>query len=97
MQYRVDADGIEEIASQIRIKHNEILSTITALRSLNSSLDSFWDGKSQKQFEASFGNWLVQLDQFSEKLESVNQYLVTFVAARRLLEDDATGKAGIIS
>jgi WXG100 family type VII secretion target len=93
MQYRVDTESIEQVAGQVQQKHQEILGTITELRSLNSSLDGYWDGEAQQAFEASFGDWLVQLEQFSETLESVQQYLVRYVAARRELEEQAASAA----
>ncbi len=93
MQYRVDTDAVEQVAGQVQQKHQEILGTISELRSLNGTLDSAWDGEAQQAFEASFGDWLVQLEQFSETLESVNQYLVRYVAARRELEEQATSAA----
>ena len=93
MQYRVDTEAVEQVAGQVQQKHQEILGTITELRSLNSTLDGAWDGEAQQAFEASFGDWLVQLEQFSETLESVNQYLVRYVAARRELEEQAAAAA----
>ena len=93
MQYRVDTEAVEQTAGQVQQKHDQILSTITELRSLNSALDGYWDGEAQQAFEASFGDWLVQLEQFSETLESVQQYLVQYVAARRELEEQAAGAA----
>ena len=93
MQYRVDTEAVEQVAGQVQQKHQEILGTISELRSLNGTLDSAWDGEAQQAFEGSFGDWLVQLEQFSETLESVQQYLVRYVAARRELEEQAASAA----
>ena len=93
MQYRVDTESVEQVAGQVQQKHQEILGTISELRSLNGTLDGAWDGEAQQAFEASFGDWLVQLEQFSETLESVNQYLVRYVGARRELEEQAAAAA----
>jgi WXG100 family type VII secretion target len=93
MQYRVDTEAVEQVAGQVQQKHQEILGIITELRSLNSTLDSSWDGQAQQAFEAAFGDWLVQLEQFSETLESVNQYLVRYAAGREEFDEAAAGAA----
>mgnify|MGYP006286226337 CR=1 FL=1 len=93
MQYRVDADAIEGLANRVQQKHNEILGIIGELRTINSALDAAWDGEASMAFEAEFGDWLVQLEQFSETLESVYQYLMQYVESRRELDSQAASAA----
>ena len=93
MQYRVDHEQVEGLAKRIQQEHNDILQDISDLRNINNDLNAAWDGESQMQFEASFGDWLMKLEQFSETLESVYQYLITFVEARRELEEQARSAA----
>jgi len=98
MEYRINCEAIEGVAGKIQQKHEDILSIITELRALNEELDGYWDGESQIEFEARFGDWLGQLEQFSGTLESVHQFLVGFVNARREFEEQArqaaAGSAG---
>jgi WXG100 family type VII secretion target len=94
MEYRMNLEGIEGVAGRIQQKHSDIQSIITELRSLNGELDGYWDGEAQLEFEARFGDWVAQLEQFSGTLESVHQYLVTLVQARRDFEEQARAAAG---
>ncbi len=94
MQYKVDTEVVDQVAGQVQQKHQEILGTISELRSLNSSLESSWTGEAQQAFEAHFGDWLVKLEQFSETLEAVQQYLVQYAEARRELDRQASAAAG---
>jgi WXG100 family type VII secretion target len=89
----MNLEGIESVASKIQQKHSDILNSITELRAVNNELDGYWDGEAQLEFEARFGDWLVQLEQFSETLESVHKYLVTLVQARREFEEQARNAA----
>ena len=93
MEYRMNLEAIEGVAGKIQQKHSDILGIISELRSLNSELDGSWDGEAQMEFEARFGDWLTQLEQFSETIESVHQYLVTLVQARRDFEEQARAAA----
>lgn len=93
MEYRVNTEGIEGVAGKIQQKHQDILAIISELHALNDELDGYWDGEAQMQFEASFGDWIVRLEQFSETLDSVQQYLVSFVQARLELEEQARNAA----
>lgn len=93
MRYVMDLPEIESIAGAIRQKHEEILGIISELRGLNEQLDAAWDGEAQLEFEARFGDWIGQLEQFSSTLETVNQYLVTLSQARLDFEDQARNAA----
>lgn len=93
MQYRVDTDAVEQIAGQVQQKHQEVLGIITELRSLNGNLESSWDGQAQQAFEAAFGDWLNQLEQFSETLEAVHQYLIQYAAGREEFDEQAAAAA----
>lgn len=92
-EYRMNLEGIEGVAGRIQQKHSDVLGIIGELRALNNELDGYWDGEAQMEFEARFGDWLVQLEQFSETLESVHQYLVTLVQARQDFEEQARNAA----
>lgn len=93
MEYRMNLEAIEGIAGRIQQKHSDILGIVSELRSLNSELDGAWDGEAQMEFEARFGDWLIQLEQFTDTMESVHQYLVTLVQARRDFEEQARAAA----
>lgn len=93
MEYRVNTEAIEGIAGRVQQKHQDILGVISELRALNDELDGSWDGEAQMEFEARFGDWLSQLEQFSETLESVQQFLTSFVQARLDLEEQARSAA----
>jgi WXG100 family type VII secretion target len=89
MEYRVNTEAIEEISNQIQQKHQDILGTIGELRGLNDGLDAAWDGVAQQSFEASFGDWIIRLEQFSETLESVKQFLDAYILERIELDEIA--------
>lgn len=91
--YVMNLEGIEGVAGRIQQKHSDIESIISELRALNSELDGYWDGEAQMEFEARFGDWIVQLEQFLNTLDSVHQYLVTLVQARRDFEEQARAAA----
>jgi WXG100 family type VII secretion target len=93
MRYENDTEAIDAIAAKIKQKHEDILATITELRALNDDLNAAWTGESQVEFEARFGDWIGQLEQFSGTLESVNQFLVSFVQARLDFEEQARNAA----
>ncbi len=93
MEYRMNLEGIEGVAGRIQQKHSDVLGIISELRALNNELDGYWDGEAQLEFEARFGDWMIQIEQFSETLESVNQFLVTLVLARRDFEEQARNAA----
>ena len=93
MQYRVDTDAVEQVAGQVQQKHQDILGTIAELRSLNSTLDDSWDGEAQRAFETTFGDWLQELEQFSNTLEAVQQFLTRYVADRLELDSTYSGAA----
>lgn len=93
MQYRVDHEQIESLARRVQQEHEDIRQDINDLRRLNQQLDSAWDGEAQMAFEERFGNWLRELEQFAETLESVYQYLMQFVESRRELEEQARSAA----
>jgi WXG100 family type VII secretion target len=93
MEYRINTEAIEGISGKIRQKHEDIYGIISELRSLNEELDGAWDGESQVEFEARFGDWIGQLEQYSGTLESVYQFLISFAQARLEFEEQARNAA----
>jgi WXG100 family type VII secretion target len=50
---------------------------LQTLRGINTALDGAWDGASQAAFQAAYGDWIDQLEKFSETMNNVHQYLVS--------------------
>lgn len=73
---RQETERIEDLANRVKAERegtvNELLGT---LRGINAELNSSWDGPSQATFEMSYGDWIVQLEKFSDTLNNVHAYL----------------------
>lgn len=87
---RQDVERIEEIAGLIKNERdNTVSQLIGRLQGLNSELDTAWDGPSQEQFYATYGNWISQLEKFSDTLYSIHQYLASVAVNFRELDEAA--------
>jgi len=87
---RQDIENIERLAQQVKherdVTVNDLLSK---LRGINAELDAAWDGPSQQAFYATYGDWIQQLEKFSNTLNSVHEYLVSVANNFRELDEAA--------
>jgi WXG100 family type VII secretion target len=72
---RLDVEAVKSIIARIDTQHIEIDTVLTNLRAINIDLEGAWDGSAQIEFEKTYGNWIQQLDNYSETLTSVKGYL----------------------
>jgi WXG100 family type VII secretion target len=82
----IDTHRVDEIAASIGGHQTTINETLTALRGLNTDLASAWDGSAQNTFEATYGDWITQLERYSETLTSVQGYLKSVAENFRQLD-----------
>ncbi|MBN1264489.1 MAG: WXG100 family type VII secretion target [Anaerolineales bacterium] len=87
---RIEPETVENLAGQINSIHdNEIKDILGRLRQLNDQLDQAWDGPSQILFTEKYGDWIVQLDNFSTTLTGIYRYLNSVVENYRAMDDAA--------
>ena len=87
---RQDIENIERLAQ--RVKHERDVTVndlLSKLRGINAELDAAWDGPSQQAFYATYGDWIQQLEKFSNTLNSVHEYLVSVANNFRELDEAA--------
>lgn len=87
---RMDTDEVERIAANVGTEHLNIKDVLSRLRDLNGQLATAWDGPAQDQFESTYGNWIQQLESFSETLGNVKGYLTS--VAENFAELDEAAK-----
>ncbi len=91
---RQETERIEELARRVKNERdttvNDLLGT---LRGIDVELDQSWDGKSQQQFHASYGDWITKLEQYTETLENVHAYLMSVAQNFRELDEAAAQAA----
>jgi WXG100 family type VII secretion target len=84
---RQNIEDIEMLAARIKQEREGTVSELLSrLRAINNELDMAWDGPSQQAFYASYGDWIQQLEKFSDTLNNVNQYLVSVATNFRDLD-----------
>lgn len=87
---RQDIERIESLAAQVKAERDGTVDgLLSKLRGINSELDSSWDGPSQEAFYANYGDWIAQLEKFSNTLNNVHQYLVSVATNFRDLDEAA--------
>lgn len=75
---RQDIEQIRSLAAQIKSeRENTVGGLLQTLRGINAQLDGAWDGASQAAFTAAYGDWINQLEKFSDTMNSVHQYLIS--------------------
>lgn len=75
---RQDIQQIRELASRIRGERDQTVGDlINRLHGINNQLNAAWDGASQTAFFNAYGDWIKQLEEFSNTMYSVEQYLVS--------------------
>jgi WXG100 family type VII secretion target len=73
-----DIELIRSLAAQIKAERdNTVANLLQQLRGINNQLDGAWDGASQQAFYSAYGDWIDQLEKFSDTMNSVHQYLLS--------------------
>ncbi len=73
-----NVEEIEMLASRVKQeREGAVADLIARLHAINNELDAAWDGPSQRVFHANYGDWIQQLEKFSDTLINVNQYLTS--------------------
>jgi len=75
---RQDIEQIRGLASRIKGERDgTVAQLLDTLRRINGELDGAWDGASQAAFQDAYGDWINQLEKFSDTMNSVHQYLIS--------------------
>lgn len=91
---RQNIEQIEALAAQVKGERDGTVDSLLGkLRGINQELESAWEGPSQMAFEANYGDWIRQLEQFSNTLNNVHQYLVSVATNFRDLDTAAAQAA----
>ena len=91
---RQDVERIEALAAQVKAEREGTVDGLLGkLRGINSDLNEAWDGPSQVAFEGSYGDWIRQLEQYSNTLNNVHQYLISVATNFRELDAAAAQAA----
>jgi WXG100 family type VII secretion target len=88
-ELRINTELVEELASRIGGQHVVIEDALNNLRAVNSELAGAWDGPSQDTFEGTYGDWITQLESYSETLTNVQSYLRSVAENFRQLDEAA--------
>jgi WXG100 family type VII secretion target len=87
---RQDIDTIRSLSSRVANERSTTVETLLAtLRSINSELDAAWDGPAQVTFNATYGDWILKLENFANTLNSVHAYLKSVADNFEMLEQEA--------
>ena len=87
---RQDIDAIRSLAGRVRNERDSTVNDLLArLRSINAELDGAWDGPAQITFNATYGDWILKLENFANTLNSVNLYLGSVADNFERLEEEA--------
>lgn len=87
---RQDIERIETLAAQVKAEREGTVDTLLSkLNGINAELGDSWDGPSQEAFFANYGDWIRQLEKFSNTLHNVHQYLASVATNFRDLDEAA--------
>jgi WXG100 family type VII secretion target len=87
---RIEVETVESLAAKIQAEREGTVNDLLArLRGINSELDAAWDGPAQVQFQATYGDWVTNLEKYSNTLNSINQYLLSVARNFRELDEAA--------
>ena len=93
-QLRIEIKTIESLAVKIKAEHDGTISDlINRLRSIDKEIDSAWNGPAQEQFKNAYGDWITDLERYSDNLNSIYQYLTSVANNFRELDDAARAAA----
>jgi WXG100 family type VII secretion target len=91
---RQDIRQIRELAGRIRGERTGTVETLLGtLRGINRALADCWDGASQNAFTQAYGDWIDQLQKFSDTMISVEQYLISVAQNFEELDQAAAAAA----
>ena len=91
---RIEVEKVEELARQVKGERDGTVETLLSkLRNINSELDAAWDGPAQDQFKATYGDWITKLQNYSDTLTAVNNYLMSVADNFRKLDETARNAA----
>jgi len=91
---RIDVEKVEDLARQIKGERDgSVEALLGKLRGINAELDAAWDGPAQTQFQSSYGDWIIKLQEYSDKLNIINGYLVSVADNFRKLDEAARSGA----
>lgn len=87
--YRIDTEHVNELIGKINGQHNTIGDVLNNLRAINTELETAWEGDAQQTFEATYGTWIQQLENYSQTLANVQAYLRSVVDNYIALDESA--------
>jgi len=82
-------EEVEEIASNIGGQHIIIGEALESLRAIDAHLATVWEGPARQIFYETYGNWITQLENYSETLTNVQAYLRSVAQNFRDLDEAA--------
>ncbi|OGO08689.1 MAG: hypothetical protein A2Z66_04005 [Chloroflexi bacterium RBG_13_66_10] len=87
---RIDVETVEALAARVKAERDGTVTDLLGrLRAINAELDSAWDGPAESQFQATYGDWITQLERYSKTLNNVYQYLISVAQNFRELDEAA--------
>ena len=86
---KMNTDLVMELAGRVGTQHINIKDTLNNLRAINAELEGAWEGPAQMEFEGTYGNWIQQLESYSETLSNVQGYLRSVADNFRELDEAA--------
>jgi WXG100 family type VII secretion target len=92
-QVSINPDSVDQLAARINGQHVVIDEALANLRGINAELDAVWDGQAQITFHGTYGDWITQLERYSETLTNVQNYLRSVAQNFRELDQAAAQAA----
>lgn len=89
LQIGMNPDAVDDIAGEIGAQHMNIKDTLNRLRTLDTQLQDSWSGSAKIEFGTTYGNWIQQLENYSDTLSSVQGYLKSVAENYRDLDEAA--------
>ena len=87
---RIDVETVEAIAARVRAeREGTVADLLQRLHGMNTELDAAWEGPAQDTFQQTYGDWIQQLDAFSNTLYNINKYLMSVAQNFRELDEAA--------
>lgn len=82
-------EEVEDIANKIGGQHVIIEDSLNNLRALDAELTTVWEGPARDTFQGTYGDWITQLENYSETLTNVQGYLRSVAENFRQLDEAA--------
>lgn len=72
-----DTETIRRLAAMIKSERDvSVADSICRLRAINNELDNLLVGWQMVEFEKNYGNWISELERYSNTLYSIHQFLI---------------------